>query len=147
LARELGVIQDEVPVELFVDNSGALELSRDRRSCHRSRHVDRRYFKVRELSYHGVLRVEKVDTADNASDVLTKVLDYASHWKHVSRLMNLRAIPDAITSAAASKKVRFSPVRKVPRSEYDAACARQAAGTAWAGDEVTLSHAASRGVT
>ena len=30
--------------------SGAVELSRDRKSCHRSRHVDRRYFKVRERS-------------------------------------------------------------------------------------------------
>ena len=48
LLGEMGLPQDTTP--LFVDNSGAVELSRDRKSCHRSRHVDRRYFKVRELS-------------------------------------------------------------------------------------------------
>ena len=88
LADFLGVPQ--LPhVWLWVDNSGAVELSRDRKSCHRSRHVDRRYFKVRELSFEGLLKVGKVATEDNVADVLTKVLDFESHWKHVRRLMNL----------------------------------------------------------
>ena len=69
-------------------NSGAVELSRDQKSCHRSRHVDRRYFKVRELSFEGVLRVIKVPTADNPSDLLTKPLAFDSFVKHAKRLMN-----------------------------------------------------------
>jgi hypothetical protein len=77
------------PTPLFVDNSGAVELSRDRKSCHRSRHVDRRYFKVRELSFEGVLRVEHIDTAENEADLLTKPLATASYFKHRSRLMNI----------------------------------------------------------
>ena len=48
LAREMGIPTDG-PTELYVDNSGAVELSKDSRSCHRSRHVDRRHFYVREL--------------------------------------------------------------------------------------------------
>ena len=49
-----------------------------------------RYFKVRELaSEPGLLKVGKVATEDNVSDVLTKVLDFDRHWKHVRRLMNL----------------------------------------------------------
>ena len=87
LAREMGLEQDAV--RLFVDNSGAVELSRDRKSCHRSRHVDRRYFKVRELSYEGVLQVEHIDTADNSADVLTKVLPVELHNKHCRRIFNL----------------------------------------------------------
>jgi hypothetical protein len=49
IPAEMGLPQGET--KLFVDNSGAVELSRDRKSCHCSRHVDRRYFKVRELAY------------------------------------------------------------------------------------------------
>eukprot|EP00965_Chrysotila_dentata_P089849 2965805-Pleurochrysis_carterae.AAC.1 len=38
---------------MYVDNSGAVELSKERRSCQRSRHVDRRDLKVREYVAHG----------------------------------------------------------------------------------------------
>ena len=89
LASELGVPQE--CVSLLVDNSGAVELSRDRKSCHRSRHVDRRFFKVRELAAEGWLQVVKVATELNSSDVLTKSLDVATHWRHVRRLMNADA--------------------------------------------------------
>jgi hypothetical protein len=74
---------------LYVDNSGAIELSRDRKSCHRSRHVDRRYFKVRELKALGELDVTHIPTADNSADLLTKVLSYLAHAKHRARLLNL----------------------------------------------------------
>ena len=88
IARELGFYPETVS-RLDVDNTGAVELSRDRKSCHRSRHVDRRYFKVRELAAEGLLRVEHVPTADNSADVLTKVLDHDAHAKHVRTMMNL----------------------------------------------------------
>ena len=87
LLEEMGLPQGVTP--LFVDNSGAVELSRDRKSCHRSRHVDRRYFKVRELAYEGVLRVEHIDTALNSSDLLTKPLKWASFETHRKRMLNL----------------------------------------------------------
>eukprot|EP00965_Chrysotila_dentata_P105568 3486513-Pleurochrysis_carterae.AAC.1 len=38
---------------MYVNNSGAVELSKERRSCQRSRHVDRRDLKVREYVAHG----------------------------------------------------------------------------------------------
>jgi hypothetical protein len=87
LARELGMAPDG-PVVLRVDNAGAVELARDRKSCHRSRHVDRRYFKVRELVAEGLLRVEHVNTKENSSDILTKVIDVAAHNKHTATLLN-----------------------------------------------------------
>ena len=74
--------------QLWVDNSGAVELSRDRKSCHRSRHVDRRYFKVRELVYAGELKVDWVATDDNVADLLTKSLSFAPFDKHRRRAMN-----------------------------------------------------------
>ena len=87
LAEEMGLPQDVTTLK--VDNSGAVELARDRKSCHRSRHVDRRFFKVRELAYEGELRVEHVPTADNSSDLLTKVLPLPAYVRHRARVMNL----------------------------------------------------------
>ena len=71
LLRELGEVMD-TPTKLHVDNSGAVELSKDRKSCHRSRHILRRYFYVREAAAMGEVQVLKVDTKLNQSDVLTK---------------------------------------------------------------------------
>jgi hypothetical protein len=87
LLDEMGLPQDATRV--YVDNSGAVELSRDRKSCHRSRHVDRRYFKVRELCFEGQLRVEHIDTKLNSSDLLTKSLPLPTFIQHRRRLMNL----------------------------------------------------------
>ena len=87
VSEELG-FESTGPIVLFVDNDGAVELSRDRKSCHRARHVDRRYFKVRELVAEGLIFVERIDTTANSSDVLTKALDAVLHWKHCNKLFN-----------------------------------------------------------
>ena len=87
LLEEMGLKQ-EWPTELKVDNSGAVELSRDRKSCHRSRHVDRRYFKVRELNAAEVLAVEHVPTELNRADFLTKPLDDDTFSRHRAATMN-----------------------------------------------------------
>ena len=88
LLVEMGMPQDK-PTVLRVDNSGAVELSRDRKSCHRSRHVDRRYFKVRELQALGELIVEWVATDENTADLLTKTLGAELYYKHRASAMNL----------------------------------------------------------
>eukprot|EP00965_Chrysotila_dentata_P157057 5188413-Pleurochrysis_carterae.AAC.1 len=41
---------------MYVDKSGAVELSKERRSCQRSRQVDRRDLKVREYVAHGSIK-------------------------------------------------------------------------------------------
>ena len=87
-ARGFGAKFD-APPKLYVDNSGAVELSRDRKSCHRSRHVDRRFFKVRELHALGELVVEHINTLKNSADVLTKGLSYAQHALHRARMLNV----------------------------------------------------------
>ena len=67
---ELGMPQD-APTELYVDNSGAEALARERKVTHNSRHISRRYFKVREYQADGLLTVKHVNTSENPSDVLT----------------------------------------------------------------------------
>eukprot|EP00965_Chrysotila_dentata_P260279 6213846-Pleurochrysis_carterae.AAC.2 len=67
-----------------VDNSGAVELSKERRSCQRSRHVDRRGLKVKEYVAHGSIEVRKIGTEDNVAGVFTKSLPPNVHHKHVN---------------------------------------------------------------
>eukprot|EP00966_Prymnesium_polylepis_P294658 6804382-Prymnesium_polylepis.1 len=46
LLCEMGADVVASPTVLYVDNQGALALAnKDRRSCHRSRHIERRYLK------------------------------------------------------------------------------------------------------
>jgi hypothetical protein len=87
LLDELGLAQDGA-TPLHVDNSGAVELSRDRKSCNRSRHIDRRFFKVRELEAAGEVSVTYVPTANNHADVLTKHLPYEAYTLHTAALLN-----------------------------------------------------------
>ena len=89
LLSEMGLHQD-APTVLRVDNSGAVELARDRKSCHRSRHVDRRYFKVREFEALEIVKVEHVPTALNRADMLTKAVDVDTFVRHRSSLMNVQ---------------------------------------------------------
>ena len=72
LLRDLGIKIDDKPTPLYVDNSGAVELSKHRKSCQRSRHVQRRYFKVRELVAQGEIDVKWIETKSNVSDLLSK---------------------------------------------------------------------------
>ena len=62
-------------------------MSRDRKSCNKSRHIDRRFFKVRELEAAGVLVTRHVPTEDNAADMLTKHLPYDVFQRHLTNLM------------------------------------------------------------
>eukprot|EP00965_Chrysotila_dentata_P036985 1231111-Pleurochrysis_carterae.AAC.1 len=69
---------------MYVDNSGAVKLSKKRRSCQRSRRVDRCDLKVREYVAHGCIKVRKIHKDDNKADVFTKSLPAQVHCKHVS---------------------------------------------------------------
>ena len=65
LLREMGVVLRS-PTVLYVDNSGAVAMSKDLKSCQRSRHIERRYLKVRELVAQGEVEVRYCPTKDTA---------------------------------------------------------------------------------
>ena len=81
------------PVEVETDNKGAYDL------CHRcsngknSRHVERKVFKMRELSHAGHVKVIHVPTEDNWADIFTKPLDNATFTKHRDTILNIAAVP------------------------------------------------------
>ena len=75
------------PVEVGTDNSGAFDL------CHRttrgrhSRHVERKYFKMRELKHTGKVKLLLVPTKEMAADMMTKALDDATFIRHRATVM------------------------------------------------------------
>ena len=86
LLREMGEDMTE-PTVLYVDNMGAVALSKDLKSCQRSRHIERRYLKVRECVAQGEIVVKYRETTENPADMLTKPLDGATFRKHADTLM------------------------------------------------------------
>lgn len=64
---------DSLPI-LFVDNQGAIELSRNHRIGQKSKHIDVRDLFVREQVQQGKIVVQPISTLDNVADVFTKGL-------------------------------------------------------------------------
>ena len=90
LLREMGYDVSE-PTTLYVDNESAVQLAKDMRACNRSRHIERRYLRVREWVADGEIVVKHIGTNDNVADALPKPLDAATFTRHVTKLMNLDA--------------------------------------------------------
>ena len=92
ILTEMG-IGSSTPPTLYIDNDGALMLARDRRSCHRSRHIERRYLKVREFVEQGKISVESIHTDCNPADLFTKALDHAKFTKFADVVMDTSSTP------------------------------------------------------
>ena len=95
LLREMGADVSE-PTVLHVDNKGAIALGKDSKSCQRSRHIERRYLKLREWVAMGEIVLEYIETTRNPADLLTKTLDAATFARHASFLFGTaHAVSDA----------------------------------------------------
>ena len=88
LLDHLGIQTDE-PTDLFVDNKGAIDLAHDYIANDRTKHIERRHFKVRELVHDATIRVKFIATKDNVADIFTKPLDRADFVDKRAKLLNL----------------------------------------------------------
>ncbi|KAK9706833.1 hypothetical protein RND81_07G154900 [Saponaria officinalis] len=68
--RELGLKQNEFVV--FCDSQSALDLSKNTMYHARTKHIDVRYHWLRDVIEDKQLKLKKVHTDKNASDMLTK---------------------------------------------------------------------------
>jgi hypothetical protein len=85
LLQDLGFTQVS-PTIIFEDNTGCLVLSKDEAVLHnRTKHIDIKYHKIRELVAGGVINVVQCSTTDMIADVLTKLLprDTFEHFRQV----------------------------------------------------------------
>ena len=121
LLREMGVDVDE-PTVLLVDNSGAVELFKHQKACHRSRHVKRRYLKVRELVAEGEVVVQWFATKENPSDLLSKGTIEPAQFNRMSSSARSWMASAAPHRARADMRVATPPYHRArgPFSEQDA---------------------------
>ena len=86
LVRELGIQQ--VGVLLYCDNQSDIYLAKNQVYHVRTKHIDVRFHKIRELVATGELLLEKIHTSENAADILTNPIT-ADKFKHCLDLTNV----------------------------------------------------------
>ena len=70
------------PIEVNVDNIGAVYLSKNATTGNRTKHIDTRYHFVREYIEDGIVKVVFVRSEDNDADIFTKNLNGETFEKH-----------------------------------------------------------------
>jgi hypothetical protein len=86
LVKELGIQQ--VGVSLYCDSQSAIYLAKNQVYHARTKHIDVRFHKVRELVATGELLLKKIHDSENAVDMLTKPIT-ADKFKHCLDLTNV----------------------------------------------------------
>ncbi|KAL0402343.1 UNVERIFIED_CONTAM: Retrovirus-related Pol polyprotein from transposon RE2 [Sesamum latifolium] len=90
--QELGVVPSIAePVVIFCYNNGAIAQVKEPRSHHRSKHILRRYHLIREMVSRGDYRTDRVSSAENTADPLTKPMSQVAHTQHLDK-MGLRSM-------------------------------------------------------
>ena len=72
---------------IYEDNNAAAVVAQSAVIQRRARHIDLRYFKVRELVASKQVRIERVNSADNCADVFTKNVGPLILYKHLPMLL------------------------------------------------------------
>ena len=85
ILRDLGLPQLQ-PTTLGVDNKGAIQLAKECKITHQSRHVTRRHLKIREYTHDEIIDVKWVPTIHNISDLFTISLTRAPSYGTATRL-------------------------------------------------------------
>ena len=81
-------IEVEKPVEVMVDNVGAIYMSQNQVSSSRTRHMDTRYHYVNDIQDDGVIKVEFVRSEENLGDGFTKNVSGDIYGRHVGTYMS-----------------------------------------------------------
>ena len=86
LLGDFGVIQENIAV--FCDNQSAIFLVNNQTYHARTKHIDVKYHYVREIIKGGDVLLKKIDTKDNPSDMLTKVVSGVK-FQHCLKLIQI----------------------------------------------------------
>ncbi|KAG7554626.1 GAG-pre-integrase domain [Arabidopsis suecica] len=78
---------EQKTVEIFCDSQSAIALSKNNVHHDRTKHIDIKYHKIREVIADGVVEVQKISTLINPADIFTKIVPVS---KFKSALDSLR---------------------------------------------------------
>ena len=102
ILKFLGV-KIQFPIEVNVDNIGAVYLSKNATTGNRTKHIDTRYHFVREYIEDGIVKVVFVRSEDNHADIFTKNLNTDTFKKH-SENLGLKEFQMASTPKMGNRK-------------------------------------------
>ena len=86
LLRDLGIT--EVRPVLYTDSQGCIQVSKDPAKHWKLKHINTRYYFVRDHIQDGDISIEFVGTANNVADILTKPLK-GLNTTRISKMMGL----------------------------------------------------------
>ena len=89
LVKELGLNQSGV--QMHCDNQSAIYLAKNHVYHARTKHIDVRFHKIRELIITRDIVLKKVHTSENAADMLTKPVT-TTKFKHCLDLVNVSSL-------------------------------------------------------
>ncbi|KAL0458345.1 UNVERIFIED_CONTAM: hypothetical protein Slati_0461700 [Sesamum latifolium] len=85
--QKLGVVPSIAePVVIFCDNNRAIAQDKVTRSHHRTKHILRRYHLLREKVGRVDVRLDRVNSTENAADPLTKPVSQIAHAQHLGNM-------------------------------------------------------------
>jgi len=90
LLSDLGVAC-ATPTSIGIDNKAAVDMAQDYISNSRTRHIERRHLKIRELIEEAKVAVRQITTESNVSDIFTKPLGRRRFDQHRKTLLNSTA--------------------------------------------------------
>lgn len=77
------------PVELYIDNRSAINLAKNPVFHGRSKHIDIRFYFIRECIDRGEIIVKHVRSEDQRADILTKALSTVK-FEQMRKLLGVR---------------------------------------------------------
>jgi hypothetical protein len=77
----------QLPMILEIDNKGFVNFTQSWSSGGRLRHIDCRYYLLRELREEGIIQVKWIRSADTSADIFTKNTDAATFEKHARTII------------------------------------------------------------
>ncbi|KAL0405737.1 UNVERIFIED_CONTAM: hypothetical protein Slati_3887600 [Sesamum latifolium] len=85
--QELGVVPRIADlVVIFCDNNGVIAKAKELRSHHQSKCILRRYHLLREMVGRGDVRMDRVNSAENTTELLTKPVSQIAHGQHLGKM-------------------------------------------------------------
>lgn len=95
------------PTPLFCDSQAAIAAATGNGTSPRRKHIDVKYYFVREQQKEGIINIEWVGTAAQPADILTKPLPVDAFERHRQFIMNLK--DDAAAALGGSRSQALQP--------------------------------------
>jgi hypothetical protein len=73
VAKDFGVEVDG-PIKIYTDSQSAMAMCTNQKFSHRTKHIDTRYYFIKDLVSKGIVKLEYHPTETNIADMMTKPL-------------------------------------------------------------------------